>query len=163
VRAVSADRVAELIRMLELAPHPEGGHYREIFRSERRVSADGDDRSALTSIYFLLTAGEHSAWHVVRSDEAWHFYEGEPLELLVVDPETMDLRRLILGPAAPGEKPVAVVPAGHWQAARPLGAFALAGCSVGPGFEFEDFAMLRDRPDDAARLRDALPVDVNLL
>lgn len=156
-------RVHDLIARLGLRPHPEGGHYGERFRSRVTVRAAGRDetRSALTTIHFLLAAGERSRWHRVRgADEAWHFYEGEPLELLWV--EEGALRRHRLGPvpsgASPGEAsdgPVAVVPAGCWQAARPLGAYALVGCSVGPGFDFADFDLLADVPDERARL-DAL-------
>src|SRR3970040_204526 len=100
-------RAAELIRTLALRPHPEGGHYGEVFRSSRRVRAlDRDvDRAALTTIYFLLTAGEHSRWHRVRADEAWHWCEGDPLELLrLAHP---GVRRVRLGPAATHTPPAA--------------------------------------------------------
>lgn len=148
-------RAAELLRDLDLRPHPEGGHFREVFRSHLRVRPDRApaDRAALTSIYFLLAAGEQSRWHRVTSDEAWHFYEGDPLELLWLDPGGARCHRVLLGPVGGGREPVHVVPAGCWQAARPLGAFALVGCSVGPGFEFEDFAMLDAHPEVAARIR----------
>jgi predicted cupin superfamily sugar epimerase len=138
-------RAAELIRTLELEAHPEGGHYRERFRSPQQVQASGGrHRSALTTIYFLLRAGELSRWHVVASDEAWHFYEGDPLELITFDPDREALTRTVL--ASPGEtgEPVHVVPAGHWQAARTLGGYSLSGCTVGPGFDFQDFAFVSD-------------------
>jgi uncharacterized protein len=126
-------RAQELIDRLALAPHPEGGWYRQVFKSEERVTRlrDGAERTALTTIYFLLVEGTYSAWHRVDSDEAWHFYEGEPLELLTRDRVTRldDTNR------------VHVIRAGEWQAARPLGAYALVGCTVGPGFEFEDFEL----------------------
>ena len=153
-------RAAELIRILGLRPHPEGGHYGEVFRSAVRVRpADRDvERVALTTIYFLLAAGEWSRWHRVAADEAWHFYEGDALDLLWLDAGGGDLvRRVRLGPAASGTRPVAVVPAGSWQAARPLGAYTLVGCTVAPGFEFADFTLLADRPEDAARLRAGHP------
>jgi uncharacterized protein len=152
-------RAAELIRLLDLRPHPEGGHYGEVFRSPRSVHlADrGVSRSALTSIYFLLTAGTHSRWHRVLADEAWHFYEGEPLELLQLDVAGSACSRHTLGPVAGAERPVHVVPAGCWQAARPTGAYALVGCSVGPGFDFADFALLADHPAAAAALRERFP------
>lgn len=86
--------------------------------------------------------------HRVRSDEAWHFYEGDPLELLLLDPELTSTSSLTLGPIGSGS-PVHVVPAGWWQAARPTGLFTLAGCTVAPGFDFRDFDLLRD---DAACL-----------
>ncbi len=153
-------RAADLIRSLDLVEHPEGGYFREVFRSSREVAC-GDDRgnrSALTTIYFLVLADTHSRWHVVRSDEVWHFYEGAPLELLVVEPVRLELCRTLLGSfAANSQRPVHVVSAGHWQAARSTGAFTLVGCSVGPGFDFADFTLLRDDPEMASRFRMALP------
>ena len=126
-------RAQQLIATLGLEPHPEGGWYRQVFRSEERVTRhhDGAERRALTTIYFLLVEGTVSRPHVVKSDEVWHFYEGDPLELAVGDERvTLD-----------AEHRVHVVPARVWQSARPLGAYALVGCTVGPGFEFEDFEM----------------------
>lgn len=127
------ERARQLIDTLALAPHPEGGWYRQVFQSEERVvrQRDGADRSALTTIYFLLVEGTFSAWHRVQSDEVWHFYEGDPLELLTRDSST----RL------DATNRVHVIRAGDWQAARPLGAYTLVGCTVGPGFEFDDFEM----------------------
>ena len=145
-------RAAELIRILGLRPHPEGGHYAEMYRSASRVLPIGRDveRPSLTSIYFLLAAGEHSCWHRVLSDEVWHYYEGDPLELLRFDDE--GLHRVRLGPVAHETRPVAIIPAGSWQAARPLGAYTLGGCTVGPGFDFDDFTLAVDFPDVAARI-----------
>jgi len=159
-------RAAELIRTLALRPHPEGGHYGEVFRSIRRVRPvlpDGRDveRAALTTIYFLLTAGEHSRWHRVRSDEAWHWYEGDPLELLRLD--DAGPRSVRLGPTAQDTRPAAVVGADWWQAARSLGEYTLVGCSVAPGFEFEDFDLMAAVPDAAARLRAIHPELLTLL
>lgn len=136
-------RAQELIESLALVPHPEGGWYRPVFKSDGRVTreADGARRSALTTIYFLLAEGTFSAWHRVQSDEVWHFYEGDALELLT-RPEgnasENDPPRLIRLDA---EQRVYVVRAREWQAARPLGAYALVGCTVGPGFEFEDWEL----------------------
>jgi len=97
-------------------------------------------RAALTSIYFLLVAGQRSQWHRVRSDEVWHFYEGDPLEVTwKVDEGAAETAILSSGIA--GARPVCVVPAGYWQAARPLGEYALVGCTVAPGFDFVDFQM----------------------
>ena len=126
-------RARQLIEQLGLEPHPEGGWYRQIYKSEGRVTrhADGAERSALTTIYFLLVEGTYSAWHRVSSDEVWHFYEGDPLELLTRDAIT----RL------DADHRVHVIRANEWQAARPLGAYTLVGCTVGPGFEFDDFEM----------------------
>ena len=126
-----------------MQPHPEGGHFVEIFRSP-----------ALTTIFFLLCDGEVSRWHRVRgSDEAWHFYEGAPLELLTAAESFDRVERHALGPVGEGRRPVHVVPADRWQAARTTGAYTLVGCSVGPGFDFDRFDLVRDVPDAAARAR----------
>jgi hypothetical protein len=156
--APPAGRAGDLVRLLQLAPHPEGGWYREIFRSTGSAPhPDGrGDRQALTSIDFLLAAGERSAWHRVASDEAWHLLEGGPLRLWLVPPTLDRIDLLTLAPAdAAGHRPRAVVPAHWWQAAEPApgATFALVGATVGPGFDFADFGFGRD---DAA-LRAALP------
>lgn len=152
-------RISELIRSLGLTGHPEGGYYREIYRSTREVTSvlDGKRRSALTTIYYLLPAGEHSRWHALGSDEVWHFLEGDPLELLVVEPEFLGLERIRLGPSGGREVRVHEIPAGHWQAARSTGAYTLVGCTVGPGFDFADHWFLGDDPETARRFREELP------
>jgi uncharacterized protein len=152
-------RAAELIGSLGLAPHPEGGHFREIYRSDARVQAlDGrSERAALTTIYFLLAGGEMSRWHRVSSDEAWHFYEGDALELFTADADLGRVTRRMLGPAAERTQPVHVVHADHWQAARSIGAYSLVGCTVAPGFEFADFQLLRENPTLADRLKRSHP------
>jgi hypothetical protein len=154
-----ADRAADLIDALNLGPHPEGGYFREVYRSAARVQpADGRAaRLALTTIYFLLVAGQVSRWHRVASDEVWHYYEGDPLELLVADAGFDVVSRRRLGPVGEGIEPVRVVLAGEWQAARPTGGYTLVGCTVGPGFEFEDFQMLDALPDQAAAMRRRQP------
>ena len=136
-------RARQLIDARGLAPHPEGGWYRQVYKSGERVTRahDGAERSALTTIEFLLAAGTHSAWHRVQSDEAWHFYEGDPLELLV----RVDGRETAV--TLDAGRRVHVVPARAWQSARPLGAYAFVGCTVGPGFEFADFE-LGEPPQD---------------
>jgi predicted cupin superfamily sugar epimerase len=148
-------RAQTLIDELKLQPHPEGGFYREIHRSSARVQPDDGrgTRSALTTIYFLLPRGAHSRWHRVRSDEVWHLYEGGPLELLIAQPDLNAYNTVTLAAASATSGPVHTVPAAWWQAARPTANFALVGCTVGPGFEFEDFSFLRDSPELAARLR----------
>jgi uncharacterized protein len=152
-------RARALIEGLELAPHPEGGHYREIHRSTSTVvPRDGRAvRSASTGIYFLLAAGEYSRWHRVASDETWHHYEGEPLELLVATPDMSEGRRVVLSRPLEHDGPAFTVPAHYWQAARPLGAYALVGCTVAPGFDFDDFRFLREVPELAARLATQAP------
>lgn len=152
-------RAEELLRELRLLPHPEGGHYREIFRSRRMVRTDDgrSERWAATSIYFLLCAGERSVLHRVASDEVWHHYEGAPVELLLIDPGTKRWRRELLGPVASDSAPLRAVPAGLWQAARTLGGYSLVGCTVAPGFEFSDFRLMRDDATAAAAFREAHP------
>jgi predicted cupin superfamily sugar epimerase len=128
---------------LGLAPHPEGGFFRETFHAPERLAGvrNGEARAASTAIYFLLPAGAFSAWHVVTSDEVWHHYDGDPLELHTLGPEGHAVRRLGRDLAG-GERPQHVVPAGVLQAARPVGArYALCGCTVAPGFDFADFSM----------------------
>jgi predicted cupin superfamily sugar epimerase len=154
----STTRAAELIDHLDLQPHPEGEHFSEVFRSNRRV-IDSDrslERSAMTTIYFLLSTGDFSRWHVVDSDEIWHFYEGDSLRLLTVDPSEMIIRQRLLGINDDKNEQVVVVPQGHWQTALPLGKFALCGCTVGPGFEFSDMHFLKDGPEGSV-LRKRFP------
>ena len=125
-----------LIAALRLQPHPEGGFYRETFRD----SAQGKGRGASTAIYYLLRAGEISRWHRVDAAEVWHWYAGAPLELLTHENGRIVLT--VLGPdVAAGDVPQAVVPAHVWQSARPLGVYALMGCTVAPAFEFSGFEM----------------------
>lgn len=131
-----------LVERLGLLPHPEGGFFRETFRSPLTVGGlpHGAPRVASTAIYYLLPAGSFSAFHRVRSDEVWHYYDGDPLELHTLDADGgYAIARL--GPEIEqGERPQLVVRAGVLQAARPLGErFTLVGCTVAPGFEFADF------------------------
>jgi uncharacterized protein len=129
---VTADQI---IARLGLRPHPEGGHYREMFR------ASDAPRGASTSIYFLLKAGERSHWHRVDADEIWHHYAGAPLELSLSD-DGKRVRHLRLGSDFEiGEEPQHVVPRHVWQAARSLGYWTLVGCTVAPAFEFKGFEL----------------------
>ena len=152
--------VDALIERYQLQPHPEGGWYRELHRSPLAVQrADGEGRSALTLILFLLPGGAVSRWHrVAGADESWHFIGGDPLELLQLPPEggTPECGRLGFALEDPSLLPVAVVPAGWWQAARSLGAWSLVSCCVGPGFSFADFSLLADH-DPATHPAGALP------
>jgi uncharacterized protein len=130
---------ADIVRLLDLAPHPEGGHFRETFRDARRL--DGE-RAASTAIYFLLARGERSHWHRIDAAEAWHFYAGAPLRLEIAATEDADGVATTLGPHLDaGERPQAIVPAGAWQAAESLGDWTLVGCTVAPGFTFESFEL----------------------
>jgi predicted cupin superfamily sugar epimerase len=150
-------RARDLVRILGLQPHPEGGAFREVFRSPLAVRpADGrPERSALTAIYFLLADGAASRWHRVSSDESWSWLEGDPLELWCMPDAAGPIRRQTLGPVAEGVHALGIVPAGEWQAARTRGAYTLVACMVGPGFDFADFQMLADLPADAERARAA--------
>ena len=155
VNEPSSSRARELVRILGLRPHPEGGAFRELFRSPRAVHpADGRaERSALTAIYFLLADGGASRWHRVASDESWCWLEGDPLELWRMPTAAGPAGREVLGPVSAGVHALGVVPAGEWQAARTRGAYTLVACMVGPGFDFADFELLADSPAEAARTR----------
>jgi len=160
------DSATELVRALQLAPHPEGGHYREVFRSTTSVqTADGrPPRAALTTIDFVLARGECSAWHRVVSDEVWHLLEGGPLRLWLLSAALDRVDAVTLGTVdGSGTAPRHVVPAGVWQAAEPLGTFAYVGATVGPGFDFADFAFLRDDAAASARLAALRPDLARLL
>jgi len=128
---------AEVIRLLDLRLHPEGGHYRETFRDQR---PDADGRSVSTAIYFLLAVGERSHWHRIDAVEIWHWHAGAALALQITGNNGVTTMRL--GPdLASDERPQAVVPAGAWQAAESLGAWTLVGCTVAPGFDFRKFEL----------------------
>ncbi|KAB7764041.1 cupin domain-containing protein [Xanthomonas maliensis] len=148
---------ADLIRSLELSPHPEGGHFRRIYASTHQVSDGVRLRPALTAIRFLLAAGECSAWHRVDAEESWHWQQGAALELSLYDEVSGQLRRRILDAAERGGEPMHVVPAGHWQAARSLGDFTLVGCTVSPGFVWEGFMLLDPQSPLAAHLAALAP------
>lgn len=122
----------EVVALLGLAPHPEGGFFRETFRD----AAGPDGRSRGTAIYYLLAAGERSHWHRVDATEIWHFHAGAPLRLFI------GRESLVLGTdLAAGERPQGMVPPHEWQAAESLGAWTLVGCTVSPGFEFSGFEL----------------------
>jgi uncharacterized protein len=127
----------EIIRLLGLEPHPEGGHFRETFRD----APGPDGRARSTQIYYLLALGEVSAWHRVDAVETWHWYAGAPL-VLTISPDGHDAAAQLLGPdLGSGQRPQGIVPAGAWQTAESLGAWTLAGCTVAPGFEFSGFEL----------------------
>jgi predicted cupin superfamily sugar epimerase len=130
---------AEVIRLLDLKPHPEGGHFRETIRDQLPAP---QSRACSTAIYFLLAAGERSHWHRVDAVEVWHHYAGAPLLLEIAETAAGPIETITLGPnLAAGERPQAAVPARAWQAARSLGDWTLVGCTVAPGFEFAGFEL----------------------
>lgn len=129
---------ADVARLLGLAPHPEGGFYRETFRDSRLIEGG---RAVSTAIYYLLGAGQASAWHRVDAAEIWHFYAGAPLALDIAA-KGEATTRYTLGPdLVRGERPQILVPADAWQSATSLGAWTLVGCTVAPGFEFSAFEL----------------------
>jgi uncharacterized protein len=131
---------SDVIRLLDLEPHPEGGHFRETFRDSRKVEGG---RAASTAIYFLLARGERSHWHRVDAVEVWHWYAGARL-LLEISTTSGRIERVALGPdLAAAEQPQAIVPAHAWQAAQSCGDWTLVGCTVAPGFEFSGFELAR--------------------
>lgn len=129
-----ADRI---IQALGLQPHPEGGHFAETFRDP----AGHSGRSHGTAIYFLLKSGERSHWHRVDAAEIWHVYAGAPLRLGIAAPDAPPVWHLLGGDILAGQRPQAVVPAGHWQAAESSGDYTLVGCTVAPGFDFAGFEL----------------------
>ena len=144
----------ELIDRYQLAPHPEGGYYKEIFRSDHGVSSPfhQQKRSAVTHIYFLLLEGQVSRFHRVTHDEIWNFYEGDPLELISWDEKNLSIQTL-------GRESVyaSVIPAGCYQAAESTGEYSLVGCTVAPGFDFNDFKFLEQDPSASDALREQYP------
>ncbi len=143
----------ELARRLDLSPHPEGGWYRETWRSGLTIPQPAlppdytGPRSAGTSILFLLMAGQHSAWHTVRSAELWLYHWGSPLLLEFGEERASAQSHLLGADVMAGESPQLLVPAGHWQRARPRDDQpCLVSCVVVPGFDFADFAL--DAPGD---------------
>ena len=126
----------EIVALLGLAPHPEGGFFRETWRHHGPEGA----RGAGTAIYFLLRAGDAHRWHRVDAAEIWHHYAGAPLELRI----GADVTALLGDDLAAGQRPQAIVPANAWQRARTLGAWTLVGCTVSPAFQFSSFELAPD-------------------
>ncbi|MDX1563271.1 MAG: cupin domain-containing protein, partial [Gammaproteobacteria bacterium] len=143
------DAVKRIVERLDLVPHPEGGYYREVYRSPmtyehpRVPAGQPKKRSAGTLIYFLLSGSEFSALHRVKwSDELWHLYAGGPLEIFVIGDDGTLEKRVLTTDLSAGE-PTTCIPAGAWQAARVAAgaSYALGGCTVAPGFDYDDFEM----------------------
>ncbi len=132
----------DLIEKYGLSPHPEGGYFKEIYRSAQTIDAPlvSAPRNTVTQIYFLLTKGEISRFHRVVHDEIWHFYEGQPLTLIQYD--GTKIKKELIGPEC--KDYTAIVPGNTWQAAETTGDHSLVGCTVAPGFDFADFSFLSD-------------------
>ncbi len=136
----------EYVKLLELNPHPEGGWYKEMYRSAGKHSGDGEfpeGRDFATSIYFLIEKNNFSAFHKIKSDETWHFYAGDALEVIEIDPFGSIKKTIVGKDIQNGHLLQYTVPAGYWFASRVYdeGAFSLVGCTVAPGFDFRDFEM----------------------
>jgi predicted cupin superfamily sugar epimerase len=129
-----------VIEALGLRPHPEGGWYAETWRAPAAEA----ERPTSSAILYLLRAGEESRWHRVDADEIWQFSAGDPLEVRVAAAGSPVERHRLGGDVAAGERPQVVVPAGAWQAARPLGTWTLVGCIVAPAFSFDGFTLAPD-------------------
>jgi len=142
-------RLFQIIEKLELEPHPEGGYFKETYRSTGEIKQDSlgsnfeGPRNYSTCIYFLLTSNDFSAFHKIKQDEIWHFYDGSPIRLHVISPSGEYSKHRIGRELALGETPQLVVLAGCWFAAEVLNEsdFSLVGCTVSPGFDFRDFEM----------------------
>jgi predicted cupin superfamily sugar epimerase len=148
-------RALELIDTLQLAPHPEGGHYRRVYESTKQVETNGVLRPAVTSIQFLLTEGVGSRWHRVDAAEVWDWQEGSAIELLMYDAAARTLSRAQLDTSVRGGQLLQVVPAGIWQSARTHGDYSLVNCSVTPGFVWSGLEMLDEQSPLADELRAA--------
>lgn len=136
LNGLSAD---EVIAILGLSPHPEGGYFVETFRDP--ATLPGTDRAMSTSIYFLLRDGGGSHWHSVDAVEMWHFHAGAPLSLGIAPPSGLASFVTLGSDLAGGQRPQGIVPHGYWQSARSLGAWSLVGCTVSPGFTFDGFTL----------------------
>lgn len=135
----------DYVSLLDMQEHPEGGYYKEIYRSPATVTnKDGEtSRPSCTAIYFLLQEGSFSAFHRLTSDEVWNFYDGDPLEVIEIAPDGVCKFTVLGSNISAGESFQHIVPAGTWFGARMLGTsvFSLVGCTVAPGFVFEDFEL----------------------
>jgi predicted cupin superfamily sugar epimerase len=143
------NRIEEIIKSLELSPHPEGGYYKETYRSAGNINSDSlnenyiGKRNYSTCIYFLLTSNDFSAFHKISQDEIWHFHEGSPIILHTISEKGVHQEYLIGTDFSDGQKPQLVVDGNHWFAASVTkkNSFALVSCTVSPGFDFSDFIL----------------------
>ena len=131
------------IKELKLLPHPEGGYYKENFRSAQTLKVDGEVRNLMTSIYFLLTSDKFSAFHRIKSDELWHFHEGDPIVIHSINKDGVLISRVLGKDIINGQQLQFVVSAGEWFASEVIdgGEYSLVGCTVVPGFDFNDFEL----------------------
>ena len=143
------ERIQALITTLGLQPHPEGGYFKEVYRSKGMIEINDDQlqlfgkRNYSTSIYFLITSDEYSAFHRIHQDELWHFYEGSPVSIYVISPEgTLEIFK-VGNDINSGQEFQVTIPANHWFAAKieKPNAYSLVGCTVSPGFDFSDFEL----------------------
>ena len=144
-------RIKELIALHRMRPHPEGCFFVEVFRSENQVDPQDDrsKRSAITAILFLMPAGDISRFHRVRSDEVWSHLEGAPVRQISLSPDLDEMNGFELSSSNDGQ-PLRVIPADWWQASVSMGSFSLVSCTVGPGFDFDDFEMACNSPSGSA-------------
>lgn len=131
----------ELIEHYQMLPHPEGGYYKETYRSEIDFDTKRGKRSASTAIHFLITQDSISHLHRLTSDEGWHFHLGDPLKILEITPEGKLIETTLGTDFKAGHKLQHIVPAGHWFGSTSTGEYSFVGCTVSPGFDFEDFEM----------------------
>ena len=152
-------RVSDLVNLLEMEPHVGGGYIREIFRSTNVVHlpSNQEERWALTTIYYLLGAGEYDSWHRVDGDEVWHYHEGAKLELIWIEQGKEKYTRCLVGEIEESCRPIAVVPGGCWQTARTTGEYTLVGCTMGPGFEYKGYKLLRNNLGEASEIQRRFP------
>lgn len=149
-----------IINHLDLKPHPEGGYYKEIYRSGGVIEPDSDEhvfpagRNFSTSIYYMLTGSDTSSFHRIRSDETWHFYTGSPATIHIIHPDSLYEARYLGPDLSRGQSYQLTVPARSWfgVSVDDIKSFTLAGCTVAPGFDFEDFEM-----GDPYKLKQAFP------
>ena len=143
------DRIKFLTEALDLRKHPEGGYFKEVYRSKDIIPKSAlsptfsGDRNCGTSIYFLLTSASFSSFHKIRQDETWHFYEGSSIALHVISPEEAHSMVKVGSQLNAGDKYQFTVPAEHWFAAKIIeeDSYALVGCTVSPVFDFDDFTL----------------------
>lgn len=135
-------RLHPLIEKFNLQPHPEGGYYAQIYKSDQNLvsPSHGELRASLTHIYFLLLEGQVSRFHRVLHDEVWNHYDGAPLSLYCMHQQQLREKRL----GGNNNDFCAVVPAGHYQAAQSCGEYSFVGCTVAPGFDFADFSFIEE-------------------